>query len=79
MSVVENATIPVIEVKEKFCPNKSYETKSSNTNLSYCAAAAPSRKCAWFDYYSLKYSSDSDTAWKWKWQVFAPLVFYSEH
>jgi hypothetical protein len=60
-NVVGNTTIPVIEVQDEFCPNESYETKSSNTPLSYCAAAVPERKLAGFDYYSLKYSSESDT------------------
>ena len=63
-NTTSKTTIPVIEVQDEFCPNESYETKSSNTPLSYSAAAAPSRKLAGFDYYSLKYSSESDTEWK---------------
>jgi hypothetical protein len=50
IGVVEKATVPEIELQDEFCPNESYETKS-NTTLSYCAAAAPSRKLAGFDYY----------------------------
>ena len=53
------AANPLSEVQDEFCPNKSFDTKSTPT-LSYSAAVAPPRKLGGFDYYSLKYDSDSE-------------------
>ena len=57
----ENASSPVNdEVEDEFCPNEHYdEAKSNPTPVSYCEAAAPPRKLAGFDYFSM-YPSDSD-------------------
>ena len=59
VSVVENTTVSEAEVADEFCPNETYEPKSKTT-ISYSAAAAPTRKLGSFDYYSLKYPSDSE-------------------
>ena len=57
--VAGKAAFPLSEVQDEFCPNKSFENKSTNT-LSYSEAVAPIRKLGGFDYYSLKYDSDSE-------------------
>ena len=53
------AVDPLSEVQDEFCPNVSFENKSTST-LSYSAAVAPLRKLGGVDYYSLKYDSDSE-------------------
>jgi hypothetical protein len=60
MAVKKDTTAEeVIFQKDEFCPNKSFETKSTST-ISYSAPVAPPRKLGGFEYYSLKYDSDSE-------------------
>ena len=53
------AVDPLSEVQDEFCSNETFETKSNST-LSYISAVSQPRKLGAFDYYSLKYDSDSE-------------------